>query len=122
MADPGRHLRDLGLFPLGGSPRLTGRGTTRPAGAASQPAAQRRPAHVLLPVPRAGGPFLRRAALLVRLPRPHGPRDRRPAAAALGDAARGGNRHTALLPGHLTSAPRARRGLLPRPPTGRSAR
>src|SRR4029453_4577809 len=89
LADPGRHLRDLGLLPVGGSPRLTGRGTARPPWTASQPAAQGRPDHVLLPVPGAGGSLLRRAALPLGLPRTFCPGNRRPPAAPLADIARG---------------------------------
>ena len=75
--------------------RGAGRRAAHPRGAAAQPAAERRPDDVLLPVPRPGGAVLRRAALPLGLPRALGARHRRAAAAALAHAADRGARDPA---------------------------
>ena len=109
VADHRRAVRDLALLPLGGSPRRSRR---RAAGATrllAKQAAERRPDHVLLPVPRTGRSLLRRSALPLGLPRPLGARHWGTAAPALGDAADRGDRHPALLPERLTSARRPQR-------------
>ena len=54
---------DLPLLRLGDAPGGSGQGATRQSGDAPEQAAERRPDHVLLPVPRPGGLLLRRAAL-----------------------------------------------------------
>ena len=77
LARARRAVRDLALLPLGGAPRVARPGAARPPGDAAQPAADRRPDDVLLPVPGAGGLLLRRAALPLGRARPV--RDRRPA-------------------------------------------
>ena len=89
---------------------------------APEQAADRRPDDVLLPVPRPGGLLLRRAALPLGLPGPVRARDRRPAAAALGHAARRGDRDPALLAAGVSAAGGALRPARAAGRNGRPAR
>ena len=98
LADHRRPLRDLALLPLAGPPGVARPGAARADGDAPQQAADRRPDDVLLPVPHPGGVLLRRAALPLGRARPLRDRDRHPAAAALRDAAGGGDRHPEAVP------------------------
>src|SRR5436190_12723197 len=103
LADPDRVGRNLGLLPLGSATRVARQGAARTAGDAAQPPAGRRADHVLLPVSGSGGPLLRRPALPVGVPRALGPRDRRPAAAALDHAAHRRDRDPAALSERLAA-------------------
>ena len=89
--------------------RVARPGAAHPSRLSPQPPAQRRPDHVLLPVPRAGGLLLRRAAVPLGLPRPLGARDRRAAPAALDHAAHRRDRHPAAAAGRVAAARRAHR-------------
>src|SRR4029078_5047297 len=86
LARAGRPVRDLALLHVGEPPRDAGQGAADPARNAEEQAAERRPDHVLLPVPGAGGLLLRRASLPLGHARPLGARDGRTAPAALADA------------------------------------
>ena len=70
---------------------------------------RRWPAHVLLPVLRAVGRLLRRAAVPVGLARAVGDRHRRPAPAALGDAPDRSGRDPTLSPGRQPAPRRSAR-------------
>ena len=109
LADPDRRVRPVALPALGGSPRVAGPGDAHPSRLSPQPPARRRPDHVLLPVPRAGGVLLRRAAVSLGLPRPVGARDRRAAAAALGHAAHRRHRHPAAAAERVAATRRSHR-------------
>ena len=87
LARPRRAVRDLALLPLAGPPGVARRGAAREDGDAAQPAADRRADDVLLPVPRAGGVLLRRAALPLGRSRLVGDRHRCATPPALPDAA-----------------------------------
>src|SRR5262249_56031486 len=79
-------VRPLGVLPLGGAHRGARRRAAAPLGSVAQQAAHRRVVDVLHPVPDAGRPVLRCAALPLGVPRLVGSRDRRAAAPALPDA------------------------------------
>src|SRR5206468_2010420 len=99
-------VRALALPAVGGPPRRAGQGAARAPRDAEEQAAHRRADDVLLPVPRAGGPLLRRAALPLGLPRPVRARHRRATAAAVDHAPRRGGRVPAVP---ATSKPAPRR-------------
>ena len=69
-----RFPRALAVLPVGGETHLARRGAAGPTGDVPEPPAHGRADDVLLPVPRAGGVLLRRAALPVGRPRPVRPR------------------------------------------------
>src|SRR5829696_2635640 len=106
LADPRRTVRALALLPLGNATRLAWRRASHPPRDATESAAGRRPCHVLLPVPRAGGTLLRRSALPLGVPRAVGPGDRRSASAALRHVACSGDRDSAALASRLPASRR----------------
>ena len=112
LAHSRRLLRDLALLRMAGAPGVARAGAARAHGDAAQPAADRRPDDVLLPVPRPGRVLLRRAALPLGRARPVRARDGRAAAAALGDAPRRRDRDPALLPARVGRAWSSASGVL----------
>src|SRR5262249_26572999 len=93
LARARRRHRSLRLPAVGRASRSVREGSARAAGSAAEQAADGRADDVLLPVPRPGGTLLRRPALPLGRARPLRARYRRPADAAVADAAGGRDRH-----------------------------
>src|SRR6187402_3086414 len=122
LARPGRAVRRVAVLPVAGPRRVARRRAARAPGDAAEQAAERRPRDVLLPVPGAGGPVLRRPAVPLGLPGALGTRDRRPVASAVPHAPDRRDRDPEALPGRLAAARRAERPAGPVRGHGRAAR